>query len=459
MKPLYTSYRRLLEQSWQGVFGQRRTLRRAVEHALAVPLLMGRHTISRTICALGRQFRDWSADYRLFSRSRWQTESLFDGVITEFLKRYPSGPIPLAFDDTAVAKTGKKIPRTFWQYDPMSPPFRANLLFGLRFLTASLLFPHHREGAFSARGFPVRFQQAPVVKKPGKRASAEQQRAYRRQKKHFNLSTQALVLLRSIRSRLDRAGAYGRTLLVTADGSFCNQTIFKALLERIQLIARCRKDARLCFPAIPGSRRRYDPRKFTPQDIRQQAMIAWRHTSVFFGGRRRQLRYKQVLNVLWQRGAGTRRLRLIVLAPTPYRISKNSRLLYRQPAYLLSTDLDSPVQLLIQTYLDRWQIEVNHRDLKQFMGVGQAQVWNPQSVPRHPAFLAAAYSMLLLASLRCFGPGRGDHFIPLPRWRKHAHRASLLDILTLLRYEIHETPVSSPLQANIQQYAVSYAYT
>jgi hypothetical protein len=441
------------------VFRQQRTLHRAVEHALALASLAGRHTISRTICALGRQFRDWTADYRLFSRRPWQAEKLFDGIIADFLQRHPRGPIPLAFDDTAVAKTGRKIATAFWQYDPMSPPFRANLVFGLRFITAALLYPHHRKGGHPARAFPIRFQQAPVVKKPGKRASPQQQAEYRKQKKKFNLSTQAVAVLTSIRHSLDRAGARKRKCLVAADGSFCNQTVFKAPLDRVDLVARCRKDARLCFPAPKDSRRWYDPHKFTPEQVRKDESIDWQVTPVFFGGKRRRLRFKQLTDVRWQRGAGTRSLRLIVLAPTPYRKSKRSRWLYRQPAFLLSTDLQSSPRFLIQTYVDRWQIEVNHRDLKQFVGVGQAQVWNPLSVPRHPCFLAAAYSFLLLASLRCFGPGRPPAFQTLPRWRKNAQRASFLDILTLLRQEIHETPVSSPIPAAIQQKPLSYAYT
>jgi hypothetical protein len=33
-------------------------------------------------------------------------------------------------------------------------------------------------------------------------------------------------------------------------------------------------------------------------------------------------------------------------------------------------------------YFDRWQIEVNHREEKDTIGVGQAQLWNPISVPK-----------------------------------------------------------------------------
>ncbi len=456
---LYAEYSRLLEQGWKGVFAQRRSQRRAVEHALAWPSLLGRRTISRTICALGRQFRDWSADYRLFSRSRWNPDRLFEPVLQEFLKRFPRGPVPVALDDTSVRKSGKRIPHTGWQYDHMSPPFHANLLYGLRFLTAALLFPHYREGDFLPRAYPWRFRLAPFLKKPGIRASQSQRSEYRRRKKLSNLSTRALALILNLRRSLDRAGASARTLLIVGDGSFCNRTLFRPVLQGVHLLARCRKDARLCRAADPASRRFYSAHKFTPEQVRQDPEQRWSCTRVSYGGRRRRIRFKELTDVFWQRGAARRALRLIVIAPQPYRLSPHARTLYRQPAYLLTTDLQTPAALLIQSYLDRWQIEVNHRDQKQILGAGQAQVWNSLSVPRHPAFVVACYSLLLLAALRCFGPGRSDAFLQLPRWRKKAKRPSLLDLITMLRHQINETSNSNPAQPPICQNALAYAYT
>ena len=53
-----------------------------------------------------------------------------------------------------------------------------------------------------------------------------------------------------------------------------------------------------------------------------------------------------------------------MIAPTPYRKRKSAKLYYRLPAFLLTTDLNSSAQQLLQIYFDRWQIEVNHRDEK-----------------------------------------------------------------------------------------------
>jgi hypothetical protein len=171
----------------------------------------------------------------------------------------------MAIDDTKLHKTGKKIPGASWQRDPMSPPFHGNFIWGLRFLQAALIFHHHQEGAFSARGFPVRFQHVPVVKKPGKRATDDELKQYQVLRKQNNLSTAALTLIQDFRQLLDQKGASDRRLLVPADGSFCNRTFFKTELDRIDMLARCRKDASLCFPDPSGSRRKYAVEAFTPK--------------------------------------------------------------------------------------------------------------------------------------------------------------------------------------------------
>ena len=119
------------------------------------------------------------------------------------------------------------------------------------------------------------------------------------------------------------------------------------------------KTPNFCFAAVPGGRRTYAEEKFTPEQVRQDEATAWQTTKLFYGGKRRKVRYKEVSQVLWQSGAKTRPLRLFVLAPTPYRKRKSSKLYYRQPAFLLCTDLNSSARQLLQIYFDRWQIGVS----------------------------------------------------------------------------------------------------
>jgi len=129
-----------------------------------------------------------------------------------------------------------------------------------------------------------------------------------------------------------------------------------------------------------------------------------------------------------------------VVAPTAYRKRLSGRLYYHQPAYLLTTDLHSSAAALLQIYFDRWQIEVNHREEKDTLGVGQAQLWNPVAVPKQPVLAVASYSALLLASLLTFGPHRTAAYAALPKWRRGAKRPSCLDLVTLLRQEMAQHP-------------------
>lgn len=450
----------LLQESCAEAFVQERSRIRAMELSLGTLCALGRRTLSRSICAVGRQHQDWSADYKIFSRSRWEPDLLFTPVLKEYCLRYPvDQPVCIAFDDTKLAKSGRKIKSAFWQRDPLSPPFHINFMYGLRFMHASLIFPHYRDGDFSARGYPVRFVECPAVKKPGKKATVEEKLEYKKAIKIHNLSQQGLTMIKGLRDNFDCMGEVQRKMIVAVDGSLCNRTILSKPLERVELVGRCRKDARLCFPAPKGGRCIYGKERFSPEAVRQDGSISWRICRIHFGGAWRDIRCKEVNNVLWQRGAKRRSLRLLVVAPQPYRISVNAKRNYRDPAYLLSTDTEGDVQTLLQCYFDRWQIEVNHREQKDTIGIGNAQVWSNKSVPRQPAFVAASYSLLLLAGLKEFGPGRTHDFVPLPKWRKKATRPSALDLITLLRKEINEAPISDFLKCNIAKNIVAYAYT
>ena len=460
---LLERYEQLAERASSRTCSRRESRQRLTGHALALLPTLGRRTISRMLCTLGRQDRDWSADYKLFSRSPWSGEDLFDPVIDEYLGRYPSGPIGAAMDETKLPRTGKKIPGAQWMRDPLSPAFHANLMWGERRLHVSMLFPHYQENGgqkVPCRAVPLRFEQTPHVKKPGKQASEQEQQEYRTARKLKNLSSYAVEAVREVRERINERGGASRALVIAGDGSFCNRRVFRSEIEAVVWLSRARKDARVCFPAPEGSRRTYGT-SFTPEEVRHSDFVVYQSTRIFHGGQWREVRFKELANVLWQRGAAQRRLRLIVVAPTPYKTSPNSRTYYRQAAYLLCTDpTDLPVQQLLQIYFDRWQIEVNHREIKEVFGVGDAQVRSRKSVPRHPAFAVACYSLLLIAAMQVFGPAWNPSLFPLPCWRTRIPaRPSAFDLLTRLRHEIHETRDSRYDLDQIARNLGRWAYT
>lgn len=458
---------RLLEDlstHWKQVFAQGRTTERAVKLAVGLLLGMGRRTITRALCFHGQTQEDWSADYKLFSRSRWDEQALFDGVVPQLVEAgyLKQDLVAVAWDDNSVPRSGKHIKGAQWMRDSMGPPFHVNLIWGQRFLQASVLAPLYEDDPQSApRAIPVKYKEVAAVKKPGKKASVEKLAAYKEAKKKHNLSVAAVEQFEQMRQDFDARGMEQTILLHTVDGSYLNRTTLSYGFERAVLLGRARKNARLCYPAPEGGRRIYGQYKFTPEQVAKDKRRKWKRTHVFHGGKWREVRYKEVHKVLWQGGGRRRLLRLIVVAPVAYRNTKKGKTYYRQKAYLLCTDHDLPVQTHLQKYFDRWQIEYNHRDEKDILGVGQAQVWAELSTPRVPAFMVATYSQMLVSALILYGPKRTQVYLPLPRWRTQPKRPSCQDLVNLLRKEHMKRPEllhdSIPSQSDVETMCLSSA--
>lgn len=438
---------------WRPVFPRYVTWVRVIGVLLGLVLARGRRTVTASIVARGRQSDPWAADYLAFSRAPWHGARLFDAVVDATLdtaQRFcPGGRyLCVAVDDTGLPKSGKCIRSARWMRDPMSPPFQVNLRWGLRYLHLAAILPLHHLG-LDPRAISIGFAPAPSVRKPGKRATAEQVAEYKEAKKKQNLSAAAVAQFARLRRHLDATGHHDLPVLMVGDANYTNRNVLRNLPERVEYLGRARSNLALCAPAEPGGRKFYGPRLPTPELVRQDPQRPWTHTQLFYAGAVRNVDFKEVGNVLWPTGGQRRRLRLLVIAPTPYRAPGHGRrrTYYREPAYLLTTDLTTPADELIQAYLGRWQIEVEHRDLKAGLGVGHAQVWNDNSVARLHAAHVAMWSMIKLAALRAFGLTRSDAYPPRPAWypQEPDDRASQSDIVEALRADLRcHQPLEPP---------------
>lgn len=442
-----------LLQSWRGVFSQERTFQRARRLTFGLLTCLRMHLTSTAICATGRQFQDWSADYRVCSRSPWEPRQLFDVVLGRLPERLPSpeAPVFAALDDTILKKTGRPIPGVKILRDPMSPPFHVNFCYGLRFVQVSaLVSPSHEAGP--ARALPVRFDFAPPANKPKKNAPAEAWAKYKEEQKTRTLTLAGLAAVASLRTSLDqRPDTSQRQLIVSGDGSYTNRNFLRPLPERTTYIGRIRKDAKLHHPLparegkAQGRPRRYGPVAPTPEQILKDDSIPVIQVKCFAAGQVREMPVKVFRTVYWRKAGVAMPLQLVIVKPLGYRLRNGSKLLYRNPAFLICTDPELDLTTLVQAYVNRWEIECNHRDEKSLLGVAQGQVWNPNSVRRLPQLQGAGYSLLLLASILSSGFQRTDQYLPLPKWRRKSIRPSLLDLLALLRDQIFATAANAPL--------------
>jgi hypothetical protein len=126
--------------------------------------------------------------------------------------------------------------------------------------------------------------------------------------------------------------------------------------------------------------------------------------------------------------------------PLAYRPRKGSRLLYRNPVYLLCTDAAMSLETILQSYLWRWEIELNFRDEKTVMGMGQAQVRTAESAECVPALIVAAYAYMLLAGETVKGRA-----LPRPKWQKPRpnERTSTQMMQNLFRAQLWEIAIDA----------------
>jgi DDE superfamily endonuclease len=408
---------------------------RVRSHVYGQLLCLGRHTITGLLSTAGRIHCDWSADYRLYSNARIEPEAVFGCVLRAIDQQLSARrPMVLALDDSILRKRGPRAHGVRWCRDPLGPPFALNFVRAQRVVQISAAVPTAR---LQARMVPVDFQHAPMPHKPKATAGAQEQAAYAAEKKRCNINTVAVQRLSQLRAQLSRA------LVTVCDGRFANRTFLKAALPVTgTIITRIRKDSVLYLPVqqqpTTGRRRLYGEQAPTPEELRVDESTPWQYVRGFAANRIHRFKIKSLPQVLTPL-SGAQPCQLIVIAPLGYRLRANSPLLYRQPAFLLCTDTAVSLRKVLQYYLWRWDIEVNFRDEKTLLGVGQAQVRRPESCQRVPAVAVAAYALLLLAAHRAYPPSARENceLFPPPRWRtRKTPRLSTSSLLDRLRFEL-----------------------
>lgn len=418
----------------RGAFGQERLFQNARALATASILALGRHTVTGLLTTAGRQDDDWSSAYRLFERDRVDRAALFSPARDAVLGSLdPEDPLVVVLDDTLLRKRGRKVCGTSWKRDPLGPPFHTNLVWGQRFLQVSAMLPEEGGGG-RARAIPIDLIHAPVAKRPGRGAPDEAWERFRERQREMRAGALGAGCLAELRGRVG-----SRRIVCAVDGGYTNSTVFRDVPEDTVLIGRIRKDARLY--EVPGGRearrgrtRYYGEPLPTPEEIRRDEGILWQEVEAFAAGRRHGFMVKSIERVRW-RGTGQSDVRLVVVRPLAYRLSKDSKLLYRQPAYLICTDPSLSLGQVIQAYAWRWEIECNFRDEKTVFGVGEAQVRTQSAVESLPALMVASYAYLLLAAHRV-GCDAGSS--ARPKWNpaKPTDRCSTQQMVSLFRCQL-----------------------
>lgn len=404
----------------RGAFRQERTFLRAMGLFFAEMFSFARHTVTQGLLALGCTDEDWSAWYRLFSRDRFSEEALANRLLSETLVHVSSEqPYVVAVDGTQIPRSSRTMPGTSWLKAPRTPAFRVGIHRAQRFLHGAWLTP--QEDGYS-RAVPLRF--LPAFPEKAVTGAAPARREWET----------ALLFLRWVRQRLDRAGRQRQRLLVLGDGGFDVLEFWRGLPENVVLAVRTARNRclyRLPAPASgPGRPALYGDRLPSPDD-RLRRQIGWSKTVIRVRGRDQQLRYR-VEGPALRDGMPERPLYLIVVRGQQWRVGKRRpHKRTRQPAFFLVSAvrqgnewvLPMPVEALLAWLWQRWEVEVAHREMKSGLGVGDKQCWGSRSTVVSTQWSVWVYALLVLAGYRAWGLLGGP---PTPaRWWTGSARWSL----------------------------------
>lgn len=422
-----------LLQAHRAIFRQERTFLRAMGLFLGELFVFARHTVTQELLALGLTDADWSAWYRLFSQERFDPDLAAEVLFAQTLPHVDAQELyTIGVDTTQVPRSSLKMSGTSWLKAGGTAPFRPGIHRAQRFLNLSWLVPLV-EGY--SRAIPLKWLPA----FPEKAVDAKQGH-----QKDWEAGLKGIAW---VRDRLDRAGRQAQFLLVLVDGGFERVAAFwRDLPERTILLGRTARNRALYdLPGeYSGSGRppEYGQKAKKPADWLKEK-DGWQTFHLTVRGRSREMRYR-VEGPFLRDGLPDKPVFLIVVRGMDRKV--NGHRVKRDPAFYLVSAIQQetrwvlplPAETLLAWAWQRWELEVQHREIKSGFGLGDKQCWNYRSATVSVQWSAWVYALLLLAGYRTWGLLHGPS--NPGRWAKGSKRWSLNALWRAFRAALWNTP-------------------
>ncbi len=332
-------------------------------------LCPGRHTLTRVyaLSKISAHPRSLDAAYRFFRCAKWPLTELWRLLAgLEVAQFYPTGPIPIQIDDTAYHKSGRCIEGAGWWRDAVrSTGTKVVHCFGLNLLLLTLRV--HPSWGGEPLGLPINVR---LHKKQGP------------------------TLLELAKDMIQEVARWfpERQFELAGDGFFA--TLAGERLQRVHIYSRMRRDAAIFAPPPkrrPKSRGR-PPKRGKRLPTPQQLSKSEQHWLQIQVQIRSQLltRLVHVRDVLWYAVCRTAMVRLIIVRDPEGKEPDD---------YFFTTDLQSTAAHVLETYAARWAIEDTFRNVKQFLGGEDPQLWKGRGPERVAIFSFWLYSVIWLSYL------------------------------------------------------------
>jgi hypothetical protein len=366
-------------------FLQQRTWRRAELLLIGAILAPGKRTVTSLLRITGlsreRQFTNY---HRVLNRAVWDLRAaarlLLGLLVTAFV---PRGPIVLGIDDTIERRRGKRIAAKGIYRDPVrSSKSHFVKASGLRWLSLMLLAPIPWAGRIWALPFLT-------VLAPSERYCRE------RGRRHKKLTDWARQMALQARRWLPR-----REIVLLGDSSFAALEFLVTLARHgVVGVTRLRLDAALYEPAPPrrsgtiGRPRTKGARLPTLAECLARADTHWTRVTVpgWYGEGDRDVEICSATAVWCHTGLPVLPIRWVLLRDPLHRFD---------PQALLCTDSAREPLQIVRWFVQRWQVEVTFREVRDHLGVETQRQWSDRAIARTTPCLLALFSIVTLLAAR-----------------------------------------------------------
>jgi hypothetical protein len=397
---------------------QQRSWRHAEVLLIGAILAPGQRTVASILRITGlcreRRFVNY---HRVLNRAAWSGRAAARVLLGLLLDAFvPTGPVLLGLDDTIERRRGKRISAKGTYRDPVrSSHGHFVKASGLRWLSLMLLVPISWAGRVWALPFLTALA-------PSERYCRE------RGLRHKKLTDWGRQLVLQARRWMP-----GRRLVVVTDSGFSALEFLAALLrQEVTCVTRLRLDAALYRPAPPrppgtiGRPRTKGQRLPTLAEVLADKTTRWQRVTVpgWYGEGERVVEICSDTAVWRHSGMPVVPIRWVLLRDPCRRFD---------PQALLCTDLTQEPLQVIRWFVQRWQLEVTFREVRDHLGVETQRQWSDKAIARTTPCLLGLFSIvtLLASRLDC----RARMQVSASAWY-HKQRPTFADSLAAVRHAI-----------------------
>ena len=372
--------------------------------------------------------------HRVLNRAAWcprvASRILLGLLVAAFA---PKGPVVLGVDDTIERRRGKRIAAKGIYRDPVrSSHGHFVKASGLRWLSLMLLAPV----PWAQRVWALPFLTA---------LAPSERYCQQRGRRHKKLTDWGRQLVAQARRWLP-----GRELVVVADSAFAALEFLAAVSRRgVACVTRLRLDAALYDPAPPrlpgaiGRPRTKGKRLPTLAAVLADPATAWQRVTVpgWYGGGERTIEIS-TSTAVWRHSG-------MPIVPIQWVLIRDPAGQFDPQALLCTDPAQDPVQVL-RWFVQRWQVEVTFREVRDHLGVETQRQWSDLAIARTTPCLLGLFSLVTLLGKQLTPHAR--RATATSAWYRKQH-PTFSDTLAAVRRQIWREQgfVTSRRAANMQK--------